>query len=234
MTNKKQTQEPEQNGVIDNLAKWLKENKKTVAIVAVTAVIIGGIFAVIDSLREKSYQDQWSKIFIAEMAVANGGDQSSYAPLEEFANKYKKKPAGVYASFVLGTALAQQGEFLKAELFYKQALDYADKDFAAMIANALIANTLELGDFERAVNLADEFIAKNPTHFSVPQIKIYKALAMELSGNIDGAKEMYKSIEADYPQTYYAAIAAAKLTPPAPKKEPKKAPAKKTSKKAAK
>ena len=201
------------NGVIDNLAKWLTANKKTVIAVAVTALIIGGIFAIIDNLRDKAYQNQWSNLFMAEMAVANGGDEASYAPLEEFAAKYKTKPAGVYASFVLGTALTQQGEFLKAEVFYRQALEYANDEFADMITNALLANTLEQGDYDRAVTLADEFIAKNPTHFSVPQIKLYKALGLELAGKTEEAKEVYKSLGEDYPQTYYAAIAAEKLAP---------------------
>ena len=227
MTNKEQTQEIQENGIIDNLGKWLKENKKTVVAVAITAVVLGGIFAIIDNLRDKAYQDQWSKLFMAEMAVANGGDASSYAPLEDFAAKYKTKPAGVYASFVLATALTQQGEFLKAEVFYKQALEYANEEFAAMITNSLIANTLELGDFDKAVTLADEFITKNPTHFSVPQIKLYKALGLELAGKAEEAKEVYKSLEEDYPQTYYAALATAKLAPA----QEEKAPAKKNTKK---
>ena len=225
MTNNEQNQTPQENGVIDNLTKWLTANKKTVIAIAVTAVIIGGIFAIIDNLRDKAYQDQWSNLFIAEIAVANGGDETSYAPLEEFAEKYKTKPAGVYASFVLGTALTQQKEYLKAEIFYKQALEYANDDFAAMITNALIANTLELGDYERAINLADDFIVKNSTNFSIPQVKLYKALALELSGKTNEAKEVYKSLEEDYPQTYYAAIAAAKLTP-----ETEKTPTKDTKK----
>ena len=227
MTNKEQTQEIQENGIIDNLGKWLQANKKTVIAIAITVVVIGGIFAIIDNLRDRSYQKQWSDLFMAEMAVANGGDSSSYAPLEDFANKYQTKPAGVYASFVLGTALAQQGDFLKAEIFYKQALKHANEDFGAMITNSLIANTLELGDFDKAITLADEFIAKNPTHFSIPQIKLYKALGLELAGKAEEAKEVYKSLEEDYPQTYYAAIATAKLAPA----EEEKAPAKKNTKK---
>lgn len=213
MTNKTQNQTPQENGVIDNLGKWLTANKKVVTAVAITAIIVGGIFAIIDNLRAKSYQDQWSKLFMAEMAVANGGDETSYTPLEEFANQYKTKPAGVYASFVLGTALTQQGEFLKAEVFYEQALKYANEEFGAMITNALIANTLELGDYEKAISLADEFITKNPTHFSVPQVQLYKALGLEQAGKTEEAKEVYKALETDYPQTYYAAIATAKLAP---------------------
>ena len=226
MTNNPQNQKTEENGTIDSLTKWLITNKKTIIAVAVTALIIGGIFTVVDNLRDKAYQDQWSNLFIAEMAVANGGDADSYAPLEEFASKYKTKPAGVYAAFVLGTALTQQGEFLKAEVFYRQALEHANEEFAAMITNALIANTLELGEYDRAVTLADDFIAKNPTHFSVPQIKLYQAMGLELAGKAEEAKDIYKSLEEDYPQTYYAAIAAAKLAP-----APEKAPAKKATKK---
>ena len=224
MTNKPQNQTPEENGVIDNLTKWLLANKKTVIAVIVTVIIIGGIFAIVDNIRDRNYQNQWSNLFMAEMAVANGGDETSYAPLEEFASKYKKKPAGVYASFVLGTALTQQGEFLKAEVFYRQALEYANAEFAAMITNALIANTLEMGEYERAVTLADDFIVKNPTHFALPQIKLYKAMGLELAGKTEEAKEVYKSLETDYPQTYYAALAAAKLAPA----EEEKTPAKKT------
>jgi len=229
MTDNIQNHTPEENLGTDSLSKWLKVNKKTIIAVAITIVIIGGIFAIIDNLRERSYQDQWSNLFMAEMAVANGGDETSYAPLEDFANKYKTKPAGVYANFVLGTALAQQGDFLKAELFYKQALEYANEEFGAMITNSLIANTLELGDFDKAVTLADEFVAKNPTHFSVPQVKLYKALGLELAGKAEEAKEVYKGLEEDYPQTYYAAIATAKLAPvPEPTKEPAKKDSKKT------
>ena len=121
MTDNIQNQTPEENGSVDS-TKWLKANKAVVAAVVMTAIVVGGIFAIIDNLRDKSYQDQWSNLFMAEMAVANGGDPSAYAPLEDFANKYKTKPAGVYANFVLATALAQQGEFLKAEVFYKQGI----------------------------------------------------------------------------------------------------------------
>ena len=97
MTNNTQNQTPEENGVVDNLSKWLAANKKIVIAVAVTAIVIGGIFAIVDNLRDKAYQNQWSNLFMAEMAVANGGDASSYAPLEEFAAKYKTKPAGVFS-----------------------------------------------------------------------------------------------------------------------------------------
>ncbi|MCR5503989.1 MAG: tetratricopeptide repeat protein [Elusimicrobiaceae bacterium] len=232
MTNKQNNQQPEQNGGTDNLAKWIVENKKVVIGVFITALIVGGIFAAIDHIRKQSYENQWSKIFIAEMAVANGGDETAYAPLEDFANKNKKKPAGVYANFVLATALMQQGEYLKAEVFYKQALEYANPEFAAMIMNTMIANSLQLGDYERTVQLADEFIANNPTDFSVPQITLYKAFALELSGKLDEAKKVYQSIMENYPQTYDAAIATAKLTP-APQEEPKQE-TKKESKKGSK
>ena len=228
MTNKEQTQTPAENAANDNLTNWFMANLKTVIAVAVTIFVMVGIFAVVMNLREKDYQKQWSDVFLAEIAVANGGDETSYAPLEEIATKYKTKPAGVYAAFVLATALSQQGEFLKAEIFYKQALENANDEFAAMITNALVANTLELGDYERAINLADDFIAHNPTHFSVPQLKLYKALGLELAGKIEESKAIFKSLEEDYPQTYYAAIASAKLAP-TPKAEPKKAPAKKTT-----
>ena len=213
MTNNEQNQTPQENGVIDNFTKWLLANKKTVITVIVAAVAVVGIFAVADSLRDKYYQKQWTDVFLAEMKITAGGDPSAYAPLEEIANKYKTKPAGVYASFVLGTILYQQGEFLKAEVFYRQALEHANDEFAELITNALLANTLEAGDYDRVVSLADEFIAKNPTDFSIPQIKLYKALGLELAGKTEEAKEIYKSLGEDYPQTYYAAIAAAKLAP---------------------
>ena len=96
MTNNTQNQTPQENGIIDNLAAWLKTNKKTVIAVAVTIVVIGGIFAIVDNLRDKAYQDQWSNLFMAEMAVANGGDPSSYAPLEDFANSSLSRVAVVH------------------------------------------------------------------------------------------------------------------------------------------
>ncbi len=214
MINRTQNQTP-QDGAGYNLSKWLIANMKTVIAVAVTILVMAGIFAIVINLKERDYQNQWTEVFMAEMAVANGGDPSEYAPLENIANKYKTKPAGVYANFILGTALAQQKEYLKAEIFYKQALEHANNDFAEMITNALIANVLEQGDYERAATLADEFISKNPTGFSVPQLKLYKALGLELAGKVTEAKEVYKSLGEDYPQTYYAAIAAAKLAPAA-------------------
>jgi len=224
MKNKKQNQEIQQNGITDNLAQWIKNNKNAVIAVMITVIILGGIVALVENLREKSYQNQWSQLFMAEMAVANGGDATSYAPLEQFANRYKTKPAGVYANFVLGTALTQQGDYLKAEVFYNEALKYANEEFGAMIFNALIANTLEQGAFDRTVSLADDFLAKHPMHFSTPQVNLYKALALELSGKTEDAKAIYKTLEEDYPQTYYAAVAAAKLAPaPAPEQEPQKA-----------
>lgn len=211
MTNNIQNQTPKENGTGDNLTKWLLANKKTIIMIIVAAVVVVGIFAIVDNLRDRYYQKQWTDVFLAEMKTSR--NPSDYAPIEEVANKYKTKPAGVYAFFVLGTISYQQGDFLKAELFYKQALEHANEEFAEMITNTLLASILETGDFDRVVSLADEFLAKNPTRFSIPQIKLYKALGLEYGGKTEEAKEIYKSLEEDYPQTYYAAIAAAKLAP---------------------
>ncbi|MBO4707451.1 MAG: tetratricopeptide repeat protein [Elusimicrobiaceae bacterium] len=213
MTNNTQNQTPKENGGSENLTKWLLANRKTIIMIIVVAIVAVGIFAIVDNLRDRYYQKQWTDVFLAEMKITTTGDPSNYASLEEMANKYKTKPAGVYAFFVLGTISYQQGDFLKAELFYKQALEHANEEFAEMITNTLLASILETGDFDKVVSLADEFLTKNPTRFSIPQIKLYKALGLEYGGKIEEAKEIYKSLEADYPQTYYAALAAAKLAP---------------------
>ena len=200
-----------ENGIIDNLVKWMQKNKKTLVSIAITAILVGAVFSVIEYLKNKDYQEQWSQLFVAELSVVNGGDSESYAPLETFAEQYKTKPAGVYASFVLGSALAQQEKFTEAEKYFKQALENANEEFSPLIMNSLASVYLATNKLDDTLNIIADFENKYSNHFSISQMKLYKGFALELKGNKQEAENIYRAILEDYPNTYYSAIAQIKL-----------------------
>lgn len=211
MKNTKQTVlQPQQHGIIDKAIMFFNANKK--AIVITTAVILvtaAGYGAYNHSVRQ-AYQDQWAKLFNAELSFVSSKDQA-LTPLENFVSANPKTQAALYAKLTLGNAYYQLQDYAKAKDYFSQVAAGDNKELAALAEVSAVASVLALKDYPTAITAADAFAAKHPTHFALAQVLQYKALAQELAGNVKEAKESYTKISMQYPNTYYSAFADLRL-----------------------
>jgi tetratricopeptide (TPR) repeat protein len=199
-----------EHGIIDALVHKIKEHRKPVLCIVAAVLVITAAGGIYNQIKEKAYQDEWGNLFLAELNFVNS-KEGSLTPLESFALKYENTPAGAYAANLLGNAYYQTKNYSKAELYFKQAVKEGNKELSALAEVSLVAIYVAQNMFEPAIAQANAFLAKNPAHFAVGQVKHYKALALELSGKKEEAKAEYTQIGQDYPNSYYAAFAALRL-----------------------
>lgn len=160
--------------------------------------------------KEAKYQAQWSKLFAAELAFVSG-EEKSLSPLEDFVTANNGTQAAQYAKFTLGNAYYQMQDYTKAQDYFKQVSAGDNKEMAALADVSIIAAQVAQKEYEQAIKSADDFAAKNPTHFALGQVLQYKALAQDLSGDATAAKESYTKLKMQYPNTYYSAFADLRL-----------------------
>jgi TolA-binding protein len=71
-------------------------------------------------------------------------------------------------------------------------------------------------DLTGALGQYSAFLAAFPDHFLAPEVHLSLANVYELANNLPEAKAAYEKIALLYPDTYWAAVAKAKVTPPQP------------------
>ncbi|MDR0953501.1 MAG: tetratricopeptide repeat protein [Elusimicrobiota bacterium] len=206
----KETKAPSQHGIIDLAVKAAIKNRKQILITLIVILVATAAICLFNYHKNKTYQAQWAGLFKAELALMNSSEQPM-APLQDFAAKYKDTEAGAYGAFILGNAYYQMKDYAKAEEYFKQVMSSQNKEFATLGEISLAAALLAQNNYPQTSAQVDSFAAKYPTHFALGQMLQYKALAQELGGKKDLAKETYQKIMQDYPNTYYFIFAQARL-----------------------
>ncbi len=202
--------QPQQHGIIDKAIVCFNANKKVVLIISAAVLVAAAGYAAYKQSAKQSYQDQWAKLFNAELGFVSSKEQS-LTPLENFVSANPKTQAAVYAKLTLGNAYYQMQDYTKAKDYFNQVASGENKELAALAEVSVTASDLALKDYPSAITAADAFAAKYPTHFALAQVLQYKALAQELAGNLKEAKESYTKVSMQYPNTYYAAFADLRL-----------------------
>lgn len=205
-TNQKKMNE---KGVLDVLESKVKLYKKQIALTAGVVVLAAAAAGLISHLKNQAYQKQWGDLFLAELPIATAqeGETPDFSQLEVYAASNETSQAGAYAALTLGNAYYQEKNYEKAEIYFKQAIKNGNKDLQAVAETSLIAVYIAQENYAKAVEQADAFIAKNPNHFAMAQVKTHKALATELSGKPQEAKALYAEIIEQYPSSYSSALA---------------------------
>lgn len=209
MKNNTNQQKINEKGVLDVLESKVKLYKKQIALTAGIVVLVAAAAGLISHLKNQAYQKQWGDLFLAELpiAAAQEGETPDLSQLEVYAAANESSQAGAYAALTLGDAYYQQKNYEKAEIYFKQAIKNGNKDLQAIAESSLIAVYVAQEAYAKAVEQADAFIAKNPGHFALAQVKTHKALATELSGKPQEAKVLYAEIIEQYPSSYSSALA---------------------------
>lgn len=209
MKNNTNQQKINEKGVLDVLESKVKLYKKQIALTAGVIVLAVAAAGLVSHLKNQAYQKQWGDLFLAELPIATGqeGETPDLSQLEVYAAANEASEAGAYAALTLGNAYYQQKNYEKAEIYFKQAIKNGNKDLQAIAESSLIAVYVAQEAYTKAVEQADAFIAKNPGHFALAQVKTHKALATELSGKPQEAKVLYAEIIEQYPSSYSSALA---------------------------
>ncbi|MDR1123707.1 MAG: tetratricopeptide repeat protein [Elusimicrobiota bacterium] len=199
------------HGILDSLEKLVRKNKNIIAGFMIAVIAATAVYAAAMHAQNKKRQQQLAGLFTAELAVAAAQD-FSLKPLEDFARQNISNDEGVWAYFTLGNAQYQLKDYANAQQAFKQVMEKGNKETASLAEVSLIAAQIAAKDYNAAIAQAESFAAKYPAHFALAQVKHHKALAQELAGQKAAAKEGYTQITADYPNTYYAVFAQARLT----------------------
>ena len=201
---------PSQEGIIDLMVRQIKTHKKALLITGAAVLLVVCGFYAYQYQVNKKYQEQWSKLFLAELDFVSSGN-GSLSAMENYAKQYAATPAGAYANFVLGNAYYQAQKYSEAQSAFEQTVKYGAKEIADIASISLIATQIAAQKYEEALSGAETFIAQNPTYYSMGQVHQYKALAQELSGKKQDAKATYQQIKESYPDTYYSVFAEMRL-----------------------
>jgi predicted negative regulator of RcsB-dependent stress response len=198
------------HGILDSLEKLVRKHKNIIAGVIIAVIAAAAVYAAWEYTQNKKRQQQLEGLFTAELAIASSRD-ASLKPLEDFARQNISNDGGVWAYFTLGNARYQLKDYAESQEAFKQVMVKGNKETASLAEVSLIAAQIAARDYDAAIAQAGSFAAKYPAHFALAQVKHYKTLAQELAGQKAAAKESYTQIIADYPNTYYAVFAQARL-----------------------
>lgn len=198
-----------EKGILDVLEAKVKQYKKEIIFVIGAVILIAIIGSAVSYFKNQAYQKQWGDLFLAELPIAltKSGEEPDLSKLEEYAAKNESSDAGAYAALTLGNAYYSKKDYEKAETYFKQALKNGNDELKPIAESSLIATFIAREQYQNAIDQAKSFEAKYKGHFLSAQVKTHKALAMDFSGDKEGAKLVYTEIIEQYPSSYSSALA---------------------------
>ena len=196
-------------GIVDKAVLAVKTHKKPIIIGVACVIALAAIIGGVQSYQQKKYQKLWSDFFLAQYNAAQGENGADISSLEAFVANNKNTAAGAQAAMMLAEIAWQTKDYKKAEDYYAQAAKV--KEFEPLANAALIVAKLAQKQYDQVIAMADDFAKNYGTHFAFTQVLQNKALALELSGKTNEAKEVYTQIIQQEPSGYNAAFAENKL-----------------------
>jgi tetratricopeptide (TPR) repeat protein len=187
------------------IGKFVRENQKSVSFIASAIVAMILVYVLYQKLylapREITAanqmhvaQDFWAK---KDWDKAIKGD-AGYPGFEKIISDYSNTKAANLASFYLGVAYLNKGEYSKA---IKNLTDYRGDD--NMIAAEAYGNTgdayVELKDYDKAETYFKKAADKAGNAFLSPMYLKKLGLVYEAKNDNKSAVDTYKSIKSDYP-----------------------------------
>ncbi len=216
---------PQVPGKMDNLMAWIKIHRDTVvgSLVMLAAAAIFGIWVGVHhvGLREAA----WKNLFIAQQTGYGGNFAEAAKQLDSIETNFGSTSAWGFAVLTQGDLLFRQDKFKEAEAEYSKIVAKGLKNLIPFALYNLGKAKESEGDFTGAQAQYSEFLSKTPDHFLAPEVHYSLASVYELSKNEAEAKAAYEKILLLYPDTSWAMMAKAKLTPLEPQKAPAAKPA---------
>ena len=224
MAEEKEAIETQQDPLTEVLEAFKKQQKLIIGAVLVVFGVFGGI-TVKKSMDAANETEAQSKLFKIEKELQSINEEKAKqaavkdekaeteavdtkaqleaveSQLNSFVSENKSLKAGVRASLILAKILSEEGESQKA----LEVLDMVKDSLGSGALSSLyktqkLSLYLDTENYDAAVKLADEMIAKKDESFAHPMAYLKKAIAVEKKGDIEEAKAIYKKLSSDYPE----------------------------------
>ncbi len=193
--------------VYSKTEKFIEDNKKTLSIVILGAIIVvGGYFGYKKMIIAPMEFEAQSDMFMAEkyfeqdsLQLAINGDGLNYGFID-IVDEYSGTKAANLAHYYLGICYRNTGD-------YEYAIDElkkfsSDDVMISTIAIGAIGDSyMELNDLDEAISYYEKAVSYGGNKLTSP-IYLFKAgIAYEDNQDFAGAEEKYKAIKTDYPDS---------------------------------
>lgn len=205
----KQKEEPGINidQTIDKAGHYVEENKKSLTIIGIVAlVLLGGYFGYNYFIVKPQQESAEKQMFMAELYFKNDsldkaikGD-GNFPGFEEIIDNYGSSKAGNLAHYYLGVCYLKKGEYEKAiETLEKYD---AEDDVTGAVAYGCIGDAhLELGHKDEAIQFYRKAIGYDDNQFTAAIYMMKEAMVLELNSDWKGAADIYEKIKKDFPNS---------------------------------
>jgi TolA-binding protein len=190
------------------LVAFYEKYRREIVVVAGAVLFAALIFCGLLLLRSHAQAVQSRAIGeITDLAAELDQKPGNLAALEKLA---ASGPASRLANLELATHWAEKSDWAKADSYLthipeapKDLLYYQAQDLRGQIA-------VGRKDYDAAVAIFRKIAAEKPKTYPADAALYHLAEAQELKGDTAAAIELYKKLQADYPQSYYGYEASTK------------------------
>lgn len=207
---RKQLKEDEFVSTFNKIFNFAKKWKREFILGAVTLLAALLVFFGIQTIRSQSLKSQNVRLSrMIQLRKEINEDPEKIAELEELAGKGKFARMGYLQ---LATYWFEQGDFDKA-IDQLDKISERKKDLLYYQARDLEAQIFSLREnYDEAIRIYEMIEKEKPRDFSLDSVLFKKASALEEKGEVEEALAIYKKIQEDYAQTYYAMDAAQRIS----------------------
>ncbi|MFA6317656.1 MAG: tetratricopeptide repeat protein [Elusimicrobiota bacterium] len=208
---KQQIKTNELQDFVDSSIKWIAANREKVLFGAVIVVLAGALagFAIFRHIKIRD--DAWDRLSMAQAYAFTGRIDEALKQLAEIQKDYSSSPASSYAIIFEGDILYRKGSYKEAASAYSRAMERGGKGIEPLaLADLGIAQEAS-GLYTEAKDTSRRFLDTFPDHFMAPTV--YASLARSLGrlNQTDDQKAALQKMTLQYPDTFWAAWAQAKL-----------------------
>lgn len=194
-------------GSINKTEQFIEDNKKSLslgvgAIVLVVALFFGYTKLYLEPLEQEASLEIWKAqqyFQIDSLDKALYGD-GNFLGLEDVRDQYGATKAGALADYYIGLIYLKQGDY-DAAIENLSSFSSGDMIVSSIAQGAIGDAQTELGDVDAAASAYMKAANLNKNEFSTPIYLMKAGKAFESIENYDKAKDAYKTIMDDYPES---------------------------------
>jgi tetratricopeptide (TPR) repeat protein len=192
---------------LDRAEGYIHENKKSLTIIGVVAIVLlGGYFAYNQFIVKPQQASAEKEMFMAEYYFKNDsldkaikGD-GNFPGFEGIIADYGSSKSANLAHYYLGVCYLRKGMFDQAiETLSKYD---AEDDITGAIALGCIGDAyMETGKKDDAIKFYKKAIEYDNNQFTAPVYMMKQAMVYELNNDYKSAADVYEKIKKDYPNS---------------------------------
>jgi len=190
---------------IDKAENYVQENKKSLAIIGGTIIlVIGGYLGYNNFIVKPQEENAQKQMFVAERYFQNdsidlaiNGD-GNFPGFQQIIDDYGSSNSANLAHYYLGISYLKKGQYEKA-IEYLSGYDAEDDVTGAIALGGIGDASLELGKNDDALKYYKKAADWDDNAFTAPLYLKKAAVVHELNGDFKAALEIYEKIQKDFP-----------------------------------